>query len=110
MPIYKSFHFNHYIVISHTFIYNQKLGIKMKILAFTDTHLSPYAFKKIKSKVKKQNPDLLICAGDISIFEHGLDAMLNRLDKLNKKTLIIHSNHETDAVLGKLCKKYDNLI
>ena len=110
MPIYKSFHFNHYIVITHTFIYNQKLGIKMKILAFTDLHLSSYAFKKIKSKVKKQNPDLLICAGDISIFEQGLDFILNKFNKLKKKTLIIHGNHETEKVLRKLCSKYKNLI
>lgn len=82
----------------------------MKILAFTDTHLSPYAFKKIKSKVKRQNPDLLICAGDISIFEHGLSIILSKLNQLNKKILIIHGNHETGALLKKLCKKYDNLV
>ena len=82
----------------------------MKILAFTDMHLSSVAFKKIKSKVKKQKPDLLICAGDVSIFEEGLDFMLNKLNKFKKKILIIHGNHETDKVLKKLCSKYDNLI
>jgi len=82
----------------------------MKILAFTDLHLSSVAFKKIKSKVKKQNPDLIICAGDVSIFEQGLDFILNKLNKLKKKILIIHGNHETDKVLKKICSKYDNLI
>ena len=82
----------------------------MKILAFTDLHLSSVAFKKIKSKTKKQNPDLLICAGDVSIFEQGLDFMLNKLNKLKKKILIIHGNHETPSVIKKLCKKYNNLI
>lgn len=82
----------------------------MKILAFTDLHLSSIAFKKIKEKVKRQKPDLLICAGDISIFEQGLDFILNKLNKLKKKVLIIHGNHETDKVLKKLCKKYNNLI
>ena len=82
----------------------------MKILAFTDPHLSSYALKKIKSKVKKQNPDLIICAGDISIFEQGLNPFLNKLNKLKKKILLIHGNHETDKVLRKLCKKYKNLI
>ena len=82
----------------------------MKLLAFTDLHLSSYAFKKIKSKAKKQKPDLLICAGDISIFEQGLDSILNKLNKLKKKALIIHGNHESDKVLKKLCSKYNNLI
>lgn len=82
----------------------------MKLLAFTDMHLSSYAFKKISSKVKRQNPDLIICAGDVSIFEHSLDSILNKLSKLKKKTLIIHGNHETDYVLGRLCRKYKNLL
>ena len=82
----------------------------MKLLAFTDLHLSSYAFKKIKSKVKRQDPDLIICAGDVSIFEQGLDFMLNNLNKLKKKNLIIHGNHETDKVLKKVCLKYNNLI
>lgn len=82
----------------------------MKLLAFVDLHLSSIAFKKISSKVKKHNPDLLICAGDISIFEQGLDSILNKLNKLNKKALIIHGNHESGNVLKKLCSKYNNLI
>lgn len=82
----------------------------MKLLAFTDLHLSSVAFKKIKEKVKKQKPDLLICAGDISIFEQGLDFILNKLNRLRKKILIINGNHETDKVMKKLCGNYDNLI
>jgi len=82
----------------------------MKLLAFTDMHLSSVAYKKIKSKVKKQNPDLIICAGDVSIFEQGLDFILNKLNKLKKKILIINGNHETSSVMKKLCSKYDNLI
>jgi len=82
----------------------------MKLLVFTDLHLSSNAIKKIKSKIKRQNPDLLVSAGDISIFEEGLDFMLNKLNKLKKKLLLIHGNHETSNVLKKLCEKYDNLI
>lgn len=82
----------------------------MRILAFTDMHLSAIALKKIKSKIKKQNPDLLVCAGDVTIFEEGLGLMLNKLNKLNKKILIIHGNHETDKVMRKICSKFSNLI
>ena len=82
----------------------------MKLLAFSDLHLSSTAFKKLKSKVKKQNPDLLICAGDVSIFEQGLNAILSKLNKLKKKTLMPHGNHETDNVLKRFCKRYKNMI
>ena len=82
----------------------------MKILAFTDMHLSSYAFKKIKIKAKRQKPDLLVCAGDVSIFEHGLGLILNKLSKFNKKILILHGNHETSSVLKKLCSRHKNII
>jgi len=82
----------------------------MKILAFTDLHLSNIAVKKLKKKIKKNNPDILVCAGDISIFEEGLDIMLNKLSKLKKKIIIINGNHEEDNVMKKLCKAYSNII
>ncbi|MBI2651682.1 metallophosphoesterase [Candidatus Woesearchaeota archaeon] len=82
----------------------------MKLLAFTDLHLSSNAFKKIKSKAKSENPELLVCAGDISIFEQGIDFMLNKLNKLKKKILMINGNHENASILKKLCRKYKNII
>ena len=82
----------------------------MKLLAFTDLHLSSVAFKKIKSKAKRQKPDLLISAGDLTIFEHGLDFILNKLNSFNVKTLLIHGNHETASVMKRLCKKYENMV
>ena len=82
----------------------------MKLLAFTDLHLSSVAFKKIKSKAKRQKPDLLISAGDLTIFEHGLDFILNKLNNFNVKTLLIHGNHETASIMKRLCKKYKNIV
>lgn len=82
----------------------------MKLLIFTDLHLSTTALKKIRSKTKKQKPDLLICAGDLSIFENGLNIMLNKLSKFKKTVLLIHGNHETSSEMKKLCSKYKNLI
>jgi uncharacterized protein len=82
----------------------------MKILAFTDIHLSSIALRKIKQKIKKNKPELLVCAGDITIFEHGLDSILAKLSNLKKKILLIHGNHESDKVMKKRCSRYDNLI
>ena len=82
----------------------------MKLLAFTDTHGSLLALKRIEQKVRNQNPDLLVCAGDISIFEHGIFGIARRLNKLNKKIIIIHGNHEDDSTFRKLSKLFKNII
>ena len=82
----------------------------MKILAFTDTHGSLSALKRIKSKVKVQKPDLLVCAGDVSLFERGIVGIMRRLDKLNKKIIMVHGNHEDDSTFRKLSKIFKNII
>ena len=81
----------------------------MKILAFTDIHGSLLALKRIGQKMKSQKPDLLVCAGDVSIFEHGIIGILRRLNKLNKKVIIIHGNHEDDSTFRKLSKSFKNI-
>lgn len=82
----------------------------MKILAFTDIHGSSTALKRIEQKTKSQNPDLLVCAGDISMFEHGIYGLLRRLNKLNKQILMIHGNHEDASTFNKLSKSFKNII
>ena len=82
----------------------------MKILAFTDTHGSLLALKRIEQKTKTQKPDLLVCAGDISIFEHGIVGIMRRLNKLNKKIIMVHGNHEDEATFIKLSKLFRNII
>ena len=82
----------------------------MKILAFTDIHGSMAALKRVEQKVKAQNPDLLVCAGDISIFEHGIIGIMRRLEKLNKKIVIIHGNHEDASTFIKYSKLFRNIL
>jgi len=82
----------------------------MKLLAFTDTHGSLLALRRIEQKVKTQKPDLLVCAGDVSIFEHGIFGIMRRLNKLDKKIIIIHGNHEDDSTFRKLAKIFKNVI
>lgn len=82
----------------------------MKLLVFTDIHGSSAALKRIEQKAKSQKPDLLVCAGDISIFEHGIVGILRRLNKLNKKIVIVHGNHEDDATYIRYSKIFKNII
>ena len=82
----------------------------MKLLAFTDIHGSLSALRRIEQKTIAQKPDLLVCAGDISIFEHGIVGLIRRLNKLNKKVIIIHGNHEDASTYIKLSRLFKNII
>src|SRR3989344_3056089 len=73
----------------------------MKILAFSDIHGKKSALIKIKNKTMKENPNLLICAGDLSFFSQKLKILINYLDNLNKPLLIIHGNHESIESIEK---------
>lgn len=81
----------------------------MKLLAFTDIHASNKAIKELTKKIKKYEPDILICCGDISIFEHHLENTLKKLAELGKPLIIIHGNHEREDLLKKACAKYKNV-
>jgi len=81
----------------------------MKILSFVDMHGSLKALKKLEEKVKKENPDVIICAGDMSIFEQNLDYIMHKISKFKKPILVVHGNHEGDASLKKSCSLFENL-
>lgn len=80
----------------------------MKILVFGDDHGKAKHSEIIKRKAK--DVELLICLGDLTIFENKLKDRLTDLDKLGKKVLIIHGNHEDRKVMQSLCEKKDNLF
>ncbi len=82
----------------------------MKLLIFTDIHGSLTALKRIEQKVKSQNPDLLVCSGDISIFEHEIASIFRRLNKLNKKIIMVHGNHEDASTYYRYSKICKNVI
>ena len=81
----------------------------MKILAFTDIHGSSIAFKRIESMVRVHKPDLMVCTGDISIFEHGILGILKRLNRIEKEIIIIHGNHENQKTFLKYSRSLNNL-
>jgi Icc-related predicted phosphoesterase len=82
----------------------------MKILAFADLHGWFDILDEIHEKVVKENVDLVICAGDMSVFSRDLDLVLERMNDIGTKVLVIHGNHESDLEVKKLCSKYDNLM
>ena len=81
----------------------------MKILAFTDIHGSATAIGKIRQAVNLHNPDLLVCAGDISMFERNLAGIMGKLNRLQKRLLIINGNHENARLLAKTAADLNNI-
>ena len=80
----------------------------MKILAFVDIHEDIKALNKIIDK--SHSADLLVCAGDLTVFEQNMDLMLSMLNKIGKPVLIIPGNHETSTNLKKACALLKNII
>ena len=79
----------------------------MKIVAFADPHASLTALKEVEKKAK--DADLILCAGDISIFEQYFEQFLERINKMGKTVLLIHGNHETEELTETLCQGLKNL-
>jgi len=76
----------------------------MKLFVFTDLHEDLTIFRRIEEKVKKEKPDLILCAGDYTVFEQHITEMSEKISKLGK-VFLIHGNHETELIAKKLCEK-----
>jgi len=81
----------------------------MKLLAFADIHNDLPSMKRIQAAVKKHKPDVVVCAGDFTVFEHHIGTMGKWLDKLGRDVLVIHGNHETEEHVRALCRKSKHL-
>jgi len=77
----------------------------MKIFAFVDMHGSKKALENIFLKGK--NADVVVCAGDFTIFGQGYGQIMHVLNKIGKPVLLIHGNHEDDT-MGEHMKNFSN--
>jgi hypothetical protein len=82
----------------------------MKIIAFVDSHGNEDTLKKIVERAKKEDIELVICAGDITIFGNNLNKLIRIMNRIQKPFLIIPGNHEEHIDLQKACKPYQNCI
>ncbi|MEM4260249.1 MAG: metallophosphoesterase [Candidatus Woesearchaeota archaeon] len=80
----------------------------MKILAFTDIHGKLSYIETIKKKLA--DVDLLICSGDLTIFEEKLDHLLVKLNSFNKIIFIVNGNHEGEKRLKEFTTKFKNIF
>ncbi|MBI4159343.1 metallophosphoesterase family protein [Candidatus Woesearchaeota archaeon] len=80
----------------------------MKILACSDIHGNKKAIISLINLSKTKNPDIIICAGDISGSKMNSKEILNELKKTKKPILVVHGNHETSEEI-KSDKQLTNL-
>lgn len=83
----------------------------MKIFAFNDIHGNEKLWQEVTEKrITKEKPDIIVCAGDFTIFENRIKWWINEFENLNAKFLLIHGNHESAGNVRKLCEGTKNLV
>lgn len=82
----------------------------MKILAFGDTHGSMKALDSIVSTAKKEKADIVLCTGDVSVFEQDLSKIMKKLDTIGKPVMIVPGNHESERSLKEISRKSKNIV
>lgn len=78
----------------------------MKLLAASDVHGDKSAIEKLVKKAKKEDVDLIVLCGDMTLFENDLTGIVGPFRELNKKVVMIPGNHETFSSVEYLAKQY----
>ncbi len=81
---------------------------KLKILAVGDIHGDTSLVKKLARKAREENVDLVILAGDLTMFETSTENIVGPFIKYGKQVLLIPGNHETLATANFLAELYPN--
>lgn len=78
----------------------------MKILAFTDPHGSLRSAISILELAKREDPDLIVCAGDFTHLGTRFDGFLTKLRGLEREVFFVPGNHETEESLANVALWY----
>lgn len=78
----------------------------MKALVFVDLHEIEEGFRSLESKAKEAN--IIIGAGDYSVFGKNLKHIVERIDRIGKPCYLIHGNHESIEEMEKALKNCKN--
>lgn len=79
----------------------------MKIFAFTDNHGEKKLFNK--QSINAAKSDIVICAGDLTLFGNKQKEMLEFFDTWNRPVFVIHGNHELEEELQRDCEETKNV-
>lgn len=78
----------------------------MKILAAGDIHGDIDAAKRLATKAEKENVDLVLISGDLTMGESSTEGLLGPFAKKNIKVALIPGNHESIATTSALAEIY----
>ncbi|MFT4261452.1 MAG: metallophosphoesterase family protein [Candidatus Woesearchaeota archaeon] len=79
----------------------------MKVLVFADLHEDYECFEVLKEKAKQA--EIILGAGDYTLFGNKLNKLLSMINSLNKPCYLIHGNHEEPKEMEEEIKKFKNL-
>ncbi len=79
----------------------------MKILAAGDIHGDTKLAKELSEKAKRENVDLVVLCGDLTMAETSTKNIIGPFVKAGKKVVLIPGNHETIATADFLAELYD---
>lgn len=79
---------------------------KTKILAVGDIHGDITLVKKLADQAEKENVDLVILCGDLTLAEKSTEQIVGPFINKNKKVLLIPGNHESLATVEFLAELY----
>ncbi len=78
----------------------------MKILAAGCIHNDSTLIESLAEQAKKENVDLVVLCGDLTLGEQSTDNILGPFVKKGKKVALVPGNHETIATTEFLAQKY----
>jgi len=78
----------------------------MKILAAGDLHGDIDAAKELADTAKKENVDLVVLSGDLTMGEASTEGLIGPFAKAGKKVVLIPGNHESIATTDFLAELY----
>lgn len=79
---------------------------KTRILAIGDIHGDTKLVEKLAKKAKDENVDVIIIAGDLTMFEHSTKNLIGPFIKENKEVILIPGNHESMSTIKTLTEIY----
>ncbi|MFT7615733.1 MAG: Icc-related predicted phosphoesterase [Candidatus Woesearchaeota archaeon] len=82
----------------------------MRILAFADLHADMDAFAQLEKKAKKHEVELIVCAGDFTIFGMHTKEIFEKIAALPVPVILIHGNHENENQVKKFATEHKNVI
>jgi hypothetical protein len=78
----------------------------MKILAFGCLHSDQKQAQRLADKAEKENVDLVVICGDITLAENQTQNLIGPFVKKKKKVVLIPGNHESLATADFLAELY----